>query len=130
MLNGSASVFTASSMVQLDDPDLKRRCDELDLHPTGPLPGLGESGCEGDARIYEDSALTEHTDVIAILKEHGVKSARRALRVAVSDLSWSIGDVPDGSSDATDRCLTLKFSLPTGSYATVLLDEVLKPVEN
>ena len=49
------------------------------------------------------------------LSKAGLDQERRALRMRVSELSWSI--------DA-DR-LTLKFRLPRGTFATTVLHELL-----
>jgi tRNA pseudouridine13 synthase len=48
--------------------------------------------------------------------ECGFRGERRALRVRLNDLVWSL----DGSR------LTLSFWLPPGSYATSVLREVVK----
>jgi tRNA(Glu) U13 pseudouridine synthase TruD len=49
-----------------------------------------------------------------------VKGARRALRFKVSNLELTTG------TDETGSHLLLKFTAPSGCYATVLLDEMTK----
>ncbi|MBA5871976.1 MAG: tRNA pseudouridine(13) synthase TruD, partial [Nitrospira sp. CR2.1] len=48
--------------------------------------------------------------------ECGFRGERRALRVRLNDLVWSL----------EDSVLTLSFWLPPGSYATSVLREVVK----
>lgn len=56
-LNGTNSVFDVDDVTE----DLQARCDEMDIHPTGTLPGI---------------------------KEIGVEASRRSLRMRVNDLRW------------------------------------------
>ena len=58
-LDGSGSVFEVEELT----PELQRRCAELDVHPCGTLPGLGEAG---------------------------VKAAHRPLRLRVAELDWQV----------------------------------------
>lgn len=58
-LDGSASIFTVDHLTA----ELEQRCAELDIHPTGNLPGL---------------------------ESVGVKESRRALRMRVKNLGWDI----------------------------------------
>ena len=58
-LDGSGSVFDVEEIT----PELRRRCEELDVHPCGTLPALGEAG---------------------------VAAAHRPLRMRVAGLEWEI----------------------------------------
>jgi tRNA pseudouridine13 synthase len=45
-LDGTRSVFTAEEAT----PELDQRCTEMDIHPSGCLPGIGELGVEPSSR--------------------------------------------------------------------------------
>jgi tRNA(Glu) U13 pseudouridine synthase TruD len=92
--------------------------------PTGPLLGwdllLPEKGTK--ARIREDQLIefAEFDEQVAKkCQEYHLRGIRRPLWVFVSDLEWSF----EGDD------VVLHFSLPTGSYATVLLAFVLEGVD-
>jgi tRNA pseudouridine13 synthase len=100
-LDGSGSVFS----VDEPDDDLKRRCDELDVHPTGLLWGEG-------APISE--MFSDHEKWLAALTKARVKPANRSLRLRITDFNWSM----------VDGSLELEFSLGRGAYATAVLREI------
>lgn len=82
---------------------------------TGPMWGRGrplkaEIGAEIENRVVSDSAA-----LCDILEHGGLTQERRPLVQHCSDLSFSF--------DQAD--LLLEFSLPPGSYATVLIDEIV-----
>jgi tRNA pseudouridine13 synthase len=111
LLDGSRSVFPCS----LPDPVLDRRCAEFDIHPTGPLPGRGASGTDGEAAAIEQMALEDEKPLVEALSAAGVDAARRSLRLCPAGLGF----------DLDDDVLTLGFSLPAGAYATSLLRELV-----
>lgn len=111
ILDGTRSFFAADP----DDDDQVRRCDELDIHPSGPLAGEGESPAGGEAARIENAVLESHAELARGLARFGMEQQRRALRMKVSGLEWEI--------DGTD--LHLSFSLGTGSYATSVLRELV-----
>ncbi len=45
-LDGTRSVFTADELT----PELEQRCSEMDIHPSGSLPGISEIGVEPSSR--------------------------------------------------------------------------------
>ena len=100
-LDGSGSVFTVTE----PDSELLRRCDEMDIHPTGTLFGDGSP---------LSSSYTGHESWLAALQGARVKPARRSLRLRVADLGWS------GSEDSP----LLEFTLPRGAFATSVLREI------
>lgn len=112
ILDGSRSFFAADA----DDADLQRRCDELDIHPSGPLPGRGDSPADGECARIEQKVFENHSELIEGLSRFGLKQERRPLRMRVADLQWSFPD---------RQALRLKFALGTGSYATAVLRELL-----
>ncbi len=111
-LAGSRSGFT----IQEVDDVIQRRCREMDIHPSGPLWGRGRSLVSGEALALEQLVLEPYADLRHGLEHVGLEQERRPLRIIVGDLKWRF---PDSDS------LLLEFSLPAGSYATVLLRELL-----
>lgn len=115
-LAGKSACFVAE---QLDD-ELQQRLQRNEIHPTGPLCGEGAMLPTGEAADYEEFVLQPWSDWIQGLKRLRLGAARRALRVCPGDLCWEI---------SKNRSCTLGFFLPAGSYATVLLREVLEAGE-
>jgi tRNA pseudouridine13 synthase len=116
MLDGSRSRFAADA----GDPDIQRRAAELDIHPTGPLAGAGDSGVTGEAARIEQSVLDDHAELVEGLVRFRLETDRRALRMRVLDLDWRFGD---------NDTLALSFSLRAGCYATTVLREVVEYVD-
>jgi tRNA pseudouridine13 synthase len=110
-LNGSGSIFAAPVI----DDALSERCRQLDIHPTGPMWG-GPSTASGAAASLEQQVADRHATLATGLAQAGVESERRALRVAVTELQWSI----EGSE------VRLRFRLHRGSFATAVLHELLE----
>jgi tRNA pseudouridine13 synthase len=111
-LEGRSACFAADS----PDADIQRRVEALEVHPTGPLCGAGESLCRGSALAFEEELLRGCESWIEGLRSAGVTHARRALRCVPRDLHWH--------AEGSDAGL-LSFFLPAGSYATSLLNELL-----
>ena len=110
-LDGRGSVFA----VDTADPDLEQRCSVLDVHPTAPLSGQGESLARGEVLALEDSVAALFPEAISVIHAEGMKSERRALRIRVRDLPYEYsGDV-----------LQLRFALSAGSFATTVLREII-----
>ena len=115
-LDGTRSRFAADA----GDPAIQRRAAELDIHPTGPLAGAGDSGVTGEAARIEQSVLDDHAELVEGLARFRLETDRRALRMRVLDLDWRFED-----SDT----LALSFSLRAGCYATTVLREVFDYVD-
>lgn len=111
MLDGTQSVFGPEPA----SAELMARAERQDIHPTGPMWGLGELRCSGAVRTLEESVLEPFAELRAGLESAGLKQERRALRVRVGGLAWTWSTVD---------VLRLEFSLPPGSYATGLLAEL------
>jgi tRNA pseudouridine13 synthase len=101
---------------EVDQP----RADRFEISPTGPLFGSRAPWATGEPGEIERSVVAELGTTPELLSkagaECGFRGERRALRVRLNDLAWSL----DGS------VLTLSFWLPPGSYATSVLREVVK----
>ena len=113
VLSGSRSVFGPEPW----DAALAERLARFDIHPSGPLWGVGELRSASQCAELERMALNDE-DALALrkgLEEAGMKQERRALRLVAEDLSWTWQE---------ESTLSLTFSLPPGSYATALLKEL------
>jgi tRNA pseudouridine13 synthase len=99
------------------------RCDAWEISPTGPLVGYRMTLPEGKSLEIEQAALAavelQPSDFRKAGK-HKIKGARRALRVKPSDIRL------EGGVDEHGGHITVAFSLPAGSYATVFLRELMK----
>jgi tRNA pseudouridine13 synthase len=99
------------------------RADAFEISPTGPMLGFRMSLPSGPAleleqAIYDQYALTRED----FKRDHRdqAKGDRRPIRVKPTDLAFEPGD------DTHGPFVRLKFTLPAGSFATVLLREVMK----
>lgn len=112
LLSGTqASLFTAES----SDTDIEKRVASMDIHPTGPLWGRGESAVKTDSLDIETAVLVEWLDWRQGLEKAGLKQQRRSLRLFAQDFEWQFLD---------DQQLELHFFLPSGCYATAVLREL------
>ena len=95
--------------------------DLLKCVPSGPLPGPAALRTRGAVAEWEREALQQlGLDLEMLASLPGAlapKGARRALLVGPRDLKW----------EAEGAQVRLQFTLPPGSYATVLLEELSKP---
>ncbi len=112
MLDGRRSFFQAATI----DATLEERCAAMDVHPSGPLPGRGNSPATDAALEVEARALARHDTLVGLLVAERMQHERRSLRLPVREFTWTYEDV-----DA----LVLRFSLPRGAFATAVLHELL-----
>lgn len=113
LLDGSGSHFAVEDV----DETIRQRVAELDIHPTGPLWGKGSEQVTGVVVELEQAVLQCHSQWLEALKRFGLSHDRRALRARVIDLRWSW--LADGD-------LELEFGLNPGSYATMVLRELVE----
>jgi len=111
MLDGTQSIFP----VEMPDAGIEERCNRLDIHPTGPMPGDKGTQVKGDAAILEQSVLANWPELIEVLVSDRVLASRRSLRLYPANFEWEF----------VDDYLELSFTLPPGAYATTVLREVL-----
>ncbi|MCQ2028620.1 tRNA pseudouridine(13) synthase TruD [Stutzerimonas zhaodongensis] len=107
----SRSFFPAGE-AECSDPRLA----VLDLHPTGPLWGVGQSPASGEAGALESRIGEAEPSIAKWLAEAGMKHERRILRLPIGGLSWHYPG-PD--------ILQLEFVLPTGCFATAVVRELV-----
>lgn len=110
-LNGSNSVFAVDEL----DETLKRRCEEFDIHPTGPMWGAGDLRVHGVAAEMESKIGVHYQSLADGLAKAGLEQERRALRIWVQNLRWTL----------EDSRLILQFRLHRGTFATAVLAELL-----
>lgn len=111
-LAGTRSYFVADAI----DDALLARIAARDIQPTGPLAGAGDSPVRGACLALEQDELAAHAAIVQGLAAAGLQQERRALCLIAADLSWHWPD---------DTTLVLEFSLPSGSYATSVLRELV-----
>jgi len=118
MLDGSRSVFGPEPM----NDALAERLAHFDIHPSGPLWGVGELRSTGKALELEQAALADEQALAlrAGLEQADLKQERRALRLRPASMqhAW-----------LQDDALELSFALPPGCYATAVLHELGSVVE-
>jgi tRNA pseudouridine13 synthase len=94
---------------------LAQRLVRGDIHPSGPLWGKGEPPTTAEAAARERAVAEAAPELVAGLIAAGMDQQRRALRLMPQDLAWDWRD---------DTTLELRFALPAGSYATVVVREL------
>ena len=88
--------------------------------PTGPLWGRGRVTTTDQAQALEAGVAERHATLCGGMEYAGLDQARRALVASPVDMSW---EWPQADQ------LVLTFSLPAGTYATSVLDEILRTTE-
>lgn len=106
---------------QVEDAEKEQpRADRFEISPTGILFGSRVSWAGGEPGDLEEAVIAEagttKDALVAAGKACGFRGERRALRIPLAELEWSL----DGS------VLTLSFALPPGAYATSVLRELMK----
>ena len=106
----------------MTDPRAEQpRVDALEISPTGPLPGKRSRPPFGVALEIERAALADSALSEAIVRQLGVGS-RRPLRLPLER-----AHIESIDADEETESFRLSVRLPAGAYATVLLDELVKP---
>ena len=110
MLDGRSACFPDDKSAEIES-----RLAALEIHPTGPLWGGGISMAQGDCLLLENNVARQFSSFCSGLEKVGMDQERRALRLRVKELQWQI------ASDV----LHISFALPAGSYATMVLREIV-----
>jgi len=116
-----AFIHASGAAFLVQDPDIEQpRADRFEISPSGPLYGPKVLLAEGRPGQQERDMLKESGFSPDEFRLPGIrlKGARRPYRIPLTEvqIGW-------------DNGLMLSFRLPPGSYATEVLREVMKPVE-
>lgn len=109
---------TGGLFVAADLEQAQARADAWEISPTGPIFGAKMRWPEGDAKAREEVLLQE----MGLTRAHFAKwkriapGTRRLLRIPVGKVGRRV----------SDDTVSLEFTLPAGSYATILMREILK----
>jgi tRNA pseudouridine13 synthase len=101
------------------EPDVDQpRVERGEIAPTGPIFGWKMQHPDADVDAAEQAVLAGEGLALDSFRRLGpiAEGTRRPYTVPVTEAQWSVA----GSS------VEISFTLPAGSYATVLLDEVMK----
>lgn len=98
------------------------RVDALAISPTGALPGPGVRKASGEPGAMEEAAIASVGLTAAEVAKIGADGTRRTLRVVLDRETTSL-------ARRGEDAFELSVTLPSGSYATVLLGELIKPAE-
>jgi tRNA pseudouridine13 synthase len=88
--------------------------------PTGPLWGRGRVITTDEAQALENGVAERHATLCDGMEHAGLDQERRALVASPVDMSW---EWPQADQ------LVLTFSLSAGTYATSVLNEILRTTE-
>lgn len=108
----SRSFFPAGE-AECSDP----RLEVLDLHPTGPLWGEGDTPASDVPAVLEHQLMEQEPALCAWLQKAAMSQERRILRLPINGLAWHY-PAPD--------ILQLSFVLPSGCFATAVVRELLE----
>ena len=122
LLAGDVAVVHASGgLFLVDDPEVEaERLRRFEISPTGPLVGPKMRRPTGEPGRIEDEAFAaaglEPEAGLEAARRLRLFGARRALRARVTEATVA-GVAPD---------VEIRFTLPAGSFATVLLDQMFE----
>jgi len=88
--------------------------------PTGPLWGRGRVITTDQAQALENGVAERHASLCDGMEHAGLDQERRALVASPVEMTW---EWPQADQ------LVLTFSLPAGTYATSVLNEILRTTE-
>jgi tRNA pseudouridine13 synthase len=115
-----AVVHASGGLFRVDDVEAETpRALAFEISPTGPIFGTRVIEPGDDAARRERAILTSYGIDLDSLRVPGIRlrGARRSLRVRPSAVS----------TRGFETGIELRFSLPPGCYATVLLEELFLP---
>ena len=114
MLDGTRSVFAVESI----DTELQERYNQVDIHPTAPLWGRGKLQSSADIRVLELQTAEQLSQWCPALENQGLQQERRSVRLMPKNMQVSFNTTDNLSAE-------LRFNLPSGSYATAVLRELI-----
>jgi len=118
-VSGDVCIFDCSNSFfttdQVND-SIIQRIKAGEIHPAGLLFGQQDSETKNEAWNIEQDIFHTNLPLTKGLIEQGMSSGRRAFRVFPTKFEWEF---------LPEMKVILKFSLPSGSYATSLLRELV-----
>ena len=96
--------------------------------PTGPLWGRGRVTTTDQAQALENGVAERHATLCDGMEHAGLDQERRALVASPADMSWAWQKANHQGDHQADQ-LVLTFNLPAGTYATSVLNEILRTTE-
>ncbi len=126
MKHENRAMFAVDEAV-IAEPGTAERLAKFEISPSGPMWGPAMMRASGETDREELAALADLEVSVEALEAFGVRhprlieGARRPLRVPLID-----PDVEGGIDDA-GAFIRVVFELPRGSFATVVLREIMKP---
>ncbi len=123
------AVFAVNDAVAAD-PETTARLARIEISPSGPMWGPTMLRATGECDARETAALVNAGVSLDELAVFGTRTrgmldgARRPLRVPVID------PAVEGGVDEHGPYVRCAFELPRGSFATVVLREIMKPAES
>lgn len=104
--------------VTADQVTEQARFDQREIVHMGPMFGSRMRAAEVEAQLREMKLLEEYQLTLDHFSTGGklLEGTRRHNLIYVEELQWT----------AQESAVTLKFTLPAGSYATILLAEIMK----
>jgi len=118
------SVFSVDRATAECENAAGARMQSFEISPSGPMWGTGMIQAGGVVGEWEQQALLDEdlveSDLLDGHRSHAT-GARRPLRVALRDPDIS------GGADEHGPFIRVAFGLPRGSFATVVLREMMKP---
>jgi len=116
ILDGSRSCFPLPAPDTGQAAELPERLARFDIHPSGPLHGIGDTAVGGACAELEQEVLAANDALASGLEALRLRAERRSLRLRPLQLSCY--------QDAQD--LLLSFELPPGTFATMVLRELVE----
>jgi len=111
VLNNSRSYFIVDELTD----DLLQRFKKGDIHPSAPLWGEGELCSMYSIKNLEEKIIAAYPQLMEGLIQSGLQQDRRSIRLVMPDLTYQ----------TLESELFVEFTLPSGSYATSVLREIV-----
>jgi tRNA pseudouridine13 synthase len=95
-----------------------------------PLIGFRQHTSQGvqgkiESRILEEEDVSPDDFKVSAMQEMGSRGELRAITAPLLD--FTLNDVSDDAGDPQSRAIKADFALYRGSYATIVLRELMKP---
>lgn len=109
-----------NAVFRVEEPEIEQpRADRFEVSPSGPIYGYKMVCPQGEPKAIEEKILADEgcsLESFRGIPRLKIKGARRALRFKLTDAE--VQSEPDG--------IILSFTLTSGSYASVVLGELMK----